>query len=470
MQAEHKRLEKESVEIEWEKAATKLKQLDAERKRLEREVNDCLVHVNRLKAAALRVCREEETVGADWLRDDVSLEELNERIEGSKAALEAFRRHENHGLIERYERTRQAIEQLTTELDEAERQHSSQASEVAALKAEWLTYIRELVSHVNKSFSAQFRRERWDGEIQLVEHSEFDQFAISILVNFHPDRQGRTQKQQLSAGRQSGGEKSVTTMLYLLCLQSVTDAPFRIVDEINQGMDPVNEEKIFTHIVQASSTMHNVNASIRRKGRRAADREQEGDDEAESKEAAAEADEKDAHDEEDESIALPSSHSPSPSPQYILVSPKLLPGLDMPEDVGMRVLVMMGGRMGKQTADRRKQKAGQLSAWEKPEAVVNYAEQWMRHRQRMEADEAKEERAEEQYSELDSDSETDSEGEEEEEDAEAAVESRPAARGGRRGGRRSRASDADDDSADFDMEDVDVLVELEHNWRRSRGR
>jgi len=30
-------------------------------------------------------------------------------------------------------------------------------------------------------------------------------------------------------------------MLYLLCLQNVTDTPFRVVDEINQGMDPANE-------------------------------------------------------------------------------------------------------------------------------------------------------------------------------------------------------------------------------------
>ena len=464
VQAAHKLLERESVGLEWEKAATKLRQLEAEAKRSERELNECLVHVHRLKAAALRMCREDETLGADWLRDDIALEELIERIEGSKQVLDDFRRHDNHGLVERYERTRQAIEQLTAELEEAERKHNSQASEVSALKSEWLTYIRELVQHVNKAFSAQFRRERWQGEIQLIEHSEFEQFAISILVNFHPDRHGRTQMQQLSAGRQSGGEKSVTTMLYLLCLQSVTDAPFRIVDEINQGMDPVNEEKIFSHIVQASSTMQNVNASIRRKGRRAADREQKGDDdEVESKEAAAEDDEKD----DEESLIVVSDDSPSASPQYILVSPKLLPGLNMPEDVGMRVLVMMGGRMGKQTADRRKQKAGQPSAWEKPEAVVNYAEQWMRHREQAEADEAKEQPPVE-YSELDSESETDSEQDEEDDNTDA--ESRLSVRGGGRGGRKGRAVSVDDDSEEFDMEQVDMLVELDHNWRRSQGR
>lgn len=31
--------------------------------------------------------------------------------------------------------------------------------------------------------------------------------------------------------------------LYML-LQRVTDTPFRVVDEINQGMDPINERKV----------------------------------------------------------------------------------------------------------------------------------------------------------------------------------------------------------------------------------
>ena len=34
---------------------------------------------------------------------------------------------------------------------------------------------------------------------------------------------------------QSGGEKSVTTALYIMSLQGMTQVPFRCVDEINQG-------------------------------------------------------------------------------------------------------------------------------------------------------------------------------------------------------------------------------------------
>lgn len=38
----------------------------------------------------------------------------------------------------------------------------------------------------------------------------------------------------LDAKSQSGGERALTTALFLLALQEVTHFPFRIVDEINQ--------------------------------------------------------------------------------------------------------------------------------------------------------------------------------------------------------------------------------------------
>lgn len=38
----------------------------------------------------------------------------------------------------------------------------------------------------------------------------------------------------LDAHRQSGGERSVSTMMYLMALQDISNCPFRVVDEINQ--------------------------------------------------------------------------------------------------------------------------------------------------------------------------------------------------------------------------------------------
>lgn len=53
----------------------------------------------------------------------------------------------------------------------------------------------------------------------------------------------------LDSHRQSGGERAVSTIFYLMALQSLARSPFRVVDEINQGMDPRNERLVHERMV-----------------------------------------------------------------------------------------------------------------------------------------------------------------------------------------------------------------------------
>jgi len=58
--------------------------------------------------------------------------------------------------------------------------------------------------------------------------------------------------QVLSQRVHSGGERSVSTILFLMALQNMLVSPVRCVDEINQGMDEVNERGVFRRIVKNS--------------------------------------------------------------------------------------------------------------------------------------------------------------------------------------------------------------------------
>jgi hypothetical protein len=53
----------------------------------------------------------------------------------------------------------------------------------------------------------------------------------------------------LNEQRQSGGERAVSTVFYLMALQDLAQSPFRVVDEINQGMDPRNERVVHGRMV-----------------------------------------------------------------------------------------------------------------------------------------------------------------------------------------------------------------------------
>ena len=118
----------------------------------------------------------------------------------------------------------------------------------------------------------------------------------------------------LDSHRQSGGERAVSTIFYLMSLQSLTRSPFRVVDEINQGMDPRNERLVHTRMVSIAT------------GNDEQQFEPEDDDDDANEEAGA------------------STHrhgSMGGGSQYFLITPKLLHGLRY--ERGMRVLCIASG-------------------------------------------------------------------------------------------------------------------------------
>lgn len=107
-------------------------------------------------------------------------------------------------------------------------------------------------------FALYFDRIGCKGRVELS--TENDVYGILIKVSFR----NNVPLQSLSASSQSGGEKSVSTMLYLLCLQEVTDTPFRMADEINQGMDAKNERTVFDQIVRSCQPRQRSRAEERK--------------------------------------------------------------------------------------------------------------------------------------------------------------------------------------------------------------
>ena len=48
----------------------------------------------------------------------------------------------------------------------------------------------------------------------------------------------------------------MSTIFYLMALQSLARSPFRVVDEINQGMDPRNERLVHERMVDIACKEH----------------------------------------------------------------------------------------------------------------------------------------------------------------------------------------------------------------------
>ncbi|KAI8377088.1 hypothetical protein EDC96DRAFT_251133 [Choanephora cucurbitarum] len=178
----------------------------------------------------------------------ITIEELESKIEEEKGKAEGIRFANPHAM-QHYEERKRKIAELEEKIGKNRERLEAFHNEIESLKNQWAPPIKKLVSEINVKFQAAFERIKCLGEINVHESPDFDKWGINIFVKFRDNEK----LQQLTGQRQSGGERSVTTILYLMSLQNLAKSPFRVVDEINQGMDPRNERMIHEQIVEGAS-------------------------------------------------------------------------------------------------------------------------------------------------------------------------------------------------------------------------
>ncbi|GAN09223.1 P-loop containing nucleoside triphosphate hydrolase protein [Mucor ambiguus] len=177
-----------------------------------------------------------------------TLVELESHIAEAKGKVAGIR-FANANAMEHYQDRKKNIETYEIKAEQTRAALENMRNQIQTIKGQWAPLIKELVARIDEKFSAAFSRIKCAGAIQLEESEDFDKWGINILVKFRD-----AEKLQLLTGqRQSGGERSVSTILYLMSLQDLAASPFRVVDEINQGMDPRNERMIHEQIVQSAT-------------------------------------------------------------------------------------------------------------------------------------------------------------------------------------------------------------------------
>jgi len=174
-------------------------------------------------------------------------DEVQTELEAKREQLE-MNIHTNAGVVEQYRRRQAEIETLSATIEERERKVDKIGRQIKTAKENWQPALEELVASIGRKFSASFDRLGCAGEVRISEHEDYDKWAIDILVKFRDDER----LQLLTGERQSGGERSLTTILYLMSLTEEARAPFSLVDEINQGMDQRAERAVHNSLVEVT--------------------------------------------------------------------------------------------------------------------------------------------------------------------------------------------------------------------------
>ncbi|KIJ57229.1 hypothetical protein M422DRAFT_23312 [Sphaerobolus stellatus SS14] len=188
--------------------------------------------------------KEEKTRPEDerWTSEGVAaiLETERTKLELSHAT--------DPGVLVQYETRAREIENLKASLDTKQKKVTKLQQKMQKTRDLWYPALTGLVKDIGAKFSAAFDRIRCAGEVRIAENEDYEKWCIEIWVKF---RDTETLA-QLTGQRQSGGERALSTILYLMSLVEHARAPFSLVDEINQGMDHHYERMVHDQLVEVT--------------------------------------------------------------------------------------------------------------------------------------------------------------------------------------------------------------------------
>ncbi|RLE49317.1 MAG: hypothetical protein DRJ31_05385 [Candidatus Methanomethylicota archaeon] len=101
----------------------------------------------------------------------------------------------------------------------------------------WRQTLEKLVSEVDPVYRDILSRVGGIGGVRLVNLDDMEEAGLELTVGFRG-----SSPVVLDAYVQSGGERTVAIMAFLLALQQYLKSPIRAVDEFDVHMDPVNRE------------------------------------------------------------------------------------------------------------------------------------------------------------------------------------------------------------------------------------
>lgn len=158
----------------------------------------------------------------------------------------------NPNVIREYEKRKKEIQEHAAELQRTQGRFDDKEAELNGQHAEWTNALGPMINALSSSFEENMQNMGHRGKVQLAQNEDYAKWAIEMLVSYRMEGQ----LQSLDANVQSGGEKSLATVMYLSAMQEHAECPFRVVDEINQGMDEVNERKAFAYVTRSACQRH----------------------------------------------------------------------------------------------------------------------------------------------------------------------------------------------------------------------
>lgn len=247
------------VEKNYEQALLRAKELEKQIQDDQRKIETLELRATRLKNEAEEKIPKFNNGKLDRATKDKfssieheTVESLEHYEEELKARIQGMQGVVGNQLLNEFHRQTQNLKEKRKQMAELEASITAMTGEQSEIKTRFLAQLDGVITVIDVHYREFMNKLHYGGKVELAfdpaNADDFSKYGINIMVKYRDDEQ----LIPLSSTRQSGGERSVATMIYMLALQTKTSVPFRVVDEINQGMDKDNERKVFELLVRTA--------------------------------------------------------------------------------------------------------------------------------------------------------------------------------------------------------------------------
>jgi Chromosome segregation ATPases len=149
---------------------------------------------------------------------------------------------------QKYNEYKKIYEEIKLKSYEINENKSKLLNEINERIKAWKNNLMNILEDINNEFIKILEYIEGVGKVEIHNLDDINNASLEIKVGF---REGVPRI--LDSYSQSGGERTLATLAFLLSLQKYMKSPIRAIDEFDTHMDPLNKEratKLITSIVK----------------------------------------------------------------------------------------------------------------------------------------------------------------------------------------------------------------------------
>lgn len=139
-----------------------------------------------------------------------------------------------------YEAYQKSFEDLEGKLNRVKEARQKALEELTSRENVWRESLSGIIAKVDEKFRRQLMAINAVGSVTVSNIDDIENAGLHIMVGFKG-----SEPVELNYFTQSGGERSVSVISFLLALQSFIPSPVRAIDEFDVHMDPLNRDAFF---------------------------------------------------------------------------------------------------------------------------------------------------------------------------------------------------------------------------------